>query len=150
MLTAKEIMTINPVTVPPEMKVRQLAELLAEKNFNGAPVVNEKKELIGVVTISDLIYQQKTLHLPTVFTLFDSIIPLKGTHEIEEQIQKMLGGTVGEIMTSDPITISEDTTLSEIATIMSEQNKHLLPVMRNEDLAGVVDRSDVMRAIVAG
>ncbi len=150
MPTAKEIMTSDPLTVTPETSVRELAEKLAENNYSGAPVVDEEGAVIGVVTVSDLIYQRKKLHLPTVFTLFDSVVTLGGAHDLEDQFKKILGSTVSEIMTANPITVDEETQLDEIATIMSEEGKHVLPVMRGGKLVGVIDRSDVVKAIVKG
>ncbi len=150
MPTAKEIMTSDPLTVTPGTKVRELAEKLAQNNYSGAPVVNEEGALVGVVTVSDLIYQRKSLHLPTVFTIFDSVVTLGSAHGLEEQMKKMLGTTVEEIMTANPMTVEEETQLEEIATIMSEQGKHVLPVMRGGRLVGVIDRSDVVKAIVKG
>ncbi|MDH5510632.1 MAG: CBS domain-containing protein [Nitrospinota bacterium] len=148
MPNASDIMTREPYTVSAEMTVRDLTLALAEKNFSGAPVLDKEGRLIGVVTSSDLIYQRKKLHMPTVFTLFDAIIPLGGLHEVEEQMEKMLGRNVADIMTPDPVTVTEETPMEEIATIMTEGHKHMLPVMKGETLVGVIDRWDVLRAIV--
>lgn len=150
MTIAKEIMSPEPFTVGPDTEVRELAQTLSEKNYGGAPVVDEDGRVIGVVTVSDLIYQKKNLHLPTVFTIFDAVIPLASAHAIDDQMHKMLGMTVGEIMSEEVVTVDEQTSLEDIATIMSEQGKHLLPVMRGEELVGVIDRSDILRAIVGG
>jgi len=148
MTKVKEIMTTEPMTVSPKTSVRNLAVALIEKNYTGAPVVDEDGTLVGVVTESDLIYQHKNLHLPTVITLFDSVLTLGGSHELETQIKKILGSEVADIMTKDVISVDEDTSLDDVATIMSEKGKHYLPVMRGEKLVGVVDRSDVVRAII--
>jgi len=150
MLIAKQIMTRDPYTVTPETAVRDLAEKLTENNYSGAPVLDEGGALIGVVTVSDLIFQKKKLHLPTVFTLFDSVVTLGAPYEVDDQIKKMLGSTVSEIMTRDAITVDEDAQLEDIATIMSEQGRHFIPVVKDGLLAGVIDRSDVMKAIVKG
>lgn len=149
MIKAKDIMTKDPMTVTPKMSVRDLALVLVEKNYTGAPVVDEDGDLVGVVTESDLIYQHKNLHLPTVITLFDSVLTLGGSGEMEAQIKKMLGSEVADIMTAkDIISIDEETSLDDVATIMSEKGKHYLPVMNGEKLTGVVDRSDIVRAII--
>jgi len=49
-------MTRTPVTVPADMKVGALCDLLQERNINGAPVVDEGGRLVGVVTQEDMIY----------------------------------------------------------------------------------------------
>ncbi len=142
-------MTGDILTFSPDDEVREVTRQLAEKNYSGAPVVDKDGKLIGVVTTSDLIYQKKNLHLPTVITLFDSPIALTGSHDVDNQMKKILGSTVADIMSDQVITIDEDTPLEDIATIMIEEGKHLLPVMREEtQLVGVIDRSDIIRAIV--
>ncbi|MDH5477702.1 MAG: CBS domain-containing protein [Nitrospinota bacterium] len=148
MPNASDIMTKDPFTVSPQTSVRDLALLLAEKNYSGAPVLDQDGKLVGVVTSSDLIYQRKKLHMPTVFTLFDAIIPLGGLHEVDEQMEKMLGRNVADIMSPNPVTVTEQTSMEDIATIMTEGHKHMIPVMRGDKLVGVVDRWDVLRTIV--
>ena len=150
MTIAREIMTSEPYTVTPGTPVRDLAAELTARNYSGAPVVDSAGRLVGVVTVSDVIYQRKNLHLPTVIAIFDAVIPIGGGREMDHQISKMLGSTVREIMTDNPTTVDEDMPLEDIATIMSEQGKHLLPVTRGGALVGVIDRSDVLRAIVKG
>ncbi|VAX17901.1 hypothetical protein MNBD_NITROSPINAE02-618 [hydrothermal vent metagenome] len=148
MVTAKEIMSTKYLAVKADTPVRDLAASLAEPRFYGAPVIDDDGKLIGVVTESDLIYQHKNLHLPTVFTLFDSVITFGGLHEVEDQIKKMLGSAVADIMSTDVTTVEEGATLEEIATIMSEQHKHFIPVIRDDVLVGVIDRTSLLKAII--
>ncbi|HET8948349.1 MAG TPA: CBS domain-containing protein [Candidatus Polarisedimenticolia bacterium] len=49
-------MTREPITVPQEMTVAELCDLFQERNINGAPVVDEKGQLVGVVAQDDIIY----------------------------------------------------------------------------------------------
>ena len=51
-------------------------------------------------------------------------------------------------MSGDVISVDEEATLDEIATVMSEERKHFLPVIKDDELTGVVDRSDLLRAFV--
>jgi CBS domain-containing protein len=55
-MRARELMTRTPITVPVDMKVAALCDLLQEKNINGAPVVDGSGRLVGVVTQEDIIY----------------------------------------------------------------------------------------------
>ena len=53
---ARDLMTRSPITVPADMRVGALCDLLQEKNINGAPVVDSAGRLVGVVTQEDIIY----------------------------------------------------------------------------------------------
>lgn len=146
MLKAKDIMTKEVITVKPEATVEELARLLMNNKISGVPVTNDYKKLIGIVTENDLITQNKRLHIPTVIRLFDAFI-LLGSGRMEEEIRKMAATTVNEICTKKVVSITEETTLDEIATIMAEQHVHLLPVLRENMVVGIVGKADMVRAM---
>jgi CBS-domain-containing membrane protein len=146
MLKAKDIMTKEVITVGPGATVEELARILIDNKISGVPVVDEQKRLKGIVTENDLIRQNKRLHIPTVIRLFDAFI-LLGSERMENEIRKMAATTVDEICTKEVVTITEETSLDEIATIMAEQHIHLLPVLRNDVVAGIVGKADMVRAM---
>jgi CBS domain-containing protein len=147
MITAKDLMHSPPFIVSPETPVLEFAKALDEKHLTGAAVVDKEGRLVGVATESDLIDQHKRLHLPTLITLFDSVLSFD-THKMGDQVKKMVGATVADIMTTKLTTVQENATLEDIATIMSEEKKHLIPVVRGGKLVGLVDRSQVIHSIV--
>lgn len=147
MQVAQEIMSREVVTVGPEMPVEKLAALLWEKRISGAPVVDEAGRLVGVVTESDLIDQAKKLHIPTAITILEAVIFLERAQKVEQEVNKMAGSRVRDICTSNPVTVTLDTPLDEIATIMAEKHLHTLPVMDNGRLAGVIGKSDIIRTL---
>ena len=146
MLTARDFMTKEVITIKSDATVEELARLLIKHKISGVPVVDDKKKFIGIVTENDLISQNKRLHIPTVIRLFDAFIVL-GSDKFEEEIKKMTATTVAEICTKKVMSITEDTTLQEVATIMSEKNIHLLPVLRNGLVVGIVGKADVVSAM---
>lgn len=146
MLKAKDFMTKDVITISSAATVEELARLLIEHKISGAPVVNNKKELIGIVTENDLISQNKRLHIPTIIRLFDAFIVL-GSGKLEEEIKKMAAATVAEICIKKVVSITEDAPLQEVATIMSEQKIHLLPVLRNNVVVGIVGKADIVNAM---
>ena len=143
---ARDIMTREVITVKPETTVEELARLLMEHKFSGVPVVDDHNNLIGIVTENDLISQNKRLHIPTIIRLFDAYIML-GSERFDTEIKKMAATTVDEICAKDVVSISEETTIEEIATIMSEKNIHLLPVVRDGSVVGIVGKADIVRSM---
>lgn len=148
MLVAREIMTTKIITVTPETAVSELAHILATANIGGAPVVDEEGRLLGVVTESDLIDQTKKVHIPTVVAILDSLIFLERPDKMEKDIRKIAGTVVGDIYSKNPVTVSEETPLDEIATIMAKKHVHTLPVMRDEQLVGVIGKGDIIRTLM--
>ncbi|MBI5665757.1 MAG: CBS domain-containing protein [Nitrospirae bacterium] len=145
MLTARDIMTKDVISVKPEATVEELARLLMEHKISGVPVVDEQKNIVGIVTENDLIRKNKRLHIPTVIRLFDAYIML-GSGKAEEEIRKMAATTVDEICTKKVVSIKEDTSLEDIATIMAEKHIHLLPVLSGSAVVGIVGKADMVRA----
>ena len=148
MLTAKNIMTRDVITVQNDTSVADLARLLTENSISGAPVVSADGELLAVVTESDLIDQSKKLHIPTVITILDSVFYLENPDKMESDMKKMAGTKVADICSGPVKTISPDTPLDEIATIMAEKNIHTLPVIDGPKLVGVIGKKDIIKTLM--
>jgi CBS domain-containing protein len=146
MLKAKDIMTKQVITVTPDTSIDEFAGLLIKHNISGAPIVDEKGHVIGIVTENDLIRKKSRLHIPTIMRLFDAFIPL-GTSRLEEEIKRLAASTVDDICTANVITIDTDATIEDIATIMSEKNIHLLPVLHKGKLTGIIGKRDLIKGI---
>ncbi len=146
MLKAKDIMTRDVITVKPEATIKELARLLTDHRISGVPVVDDRGEIAGIVTENDLIRKNKRLHIPTVIRLFDAYL-LVGSKEMEKEIRNIAATTVDEICTKEVVSIEEETSVEEIATIMAEQHIHLLPVLRGRKVVGIVGKADMVRAM---
>lgn len=149
MLKAKDIMTKQVITVTLDTTVVELASLLSSNNIGGAPVIDGAGNLLGVVTESDLIDQQKKIHIPTVITILDSFFYLENPEKMGEEMKKIAGSTVGDIYTKKILTVTEETTLDEIATIMAEKNVHTLPVVDGKQLVGVIGKQDIIKTLLS-
>jgi CBS domain-containing protein len=147
MLTAKDIMTKNVVTVKPDTTLDALAGLLIKNQISGAPVVDDSGGLYGMVTENDLIERNKRLHIPTVVSFLDAAIYLESSKRFSDEVRRLTATKVGDICTRKAVTITEDATLTDIATIMSEKKVHLLPVLRGGKVVGIVGKRDVVRAV---
>ena len=148
MVTVKEIMSTDLITLTPDMDIIEAAQILLGKGINGAPVVNNEGLLVGILCQSDLIAQQKKLPIPTVFTFLDGIIQLASTRQIEKQVRKIAALTVADAMTPDPVTVHPDTQLETVAGLMVDNSFHTLPVLEGNRLVGVVGKEDVLRTLL--
>ena len=150
MLKARDIMTTDVVTVTPQTGVRELATLLLERNISGAPVVDEAGKVLGVVTESDLVFLNKKVHLPTAVAILDAFVFLESPEKTARELKKMAGTKVGDICSQALISVSPETSLEELATLMAEQKVHTLPVMAGDALVGVIGKADIIRTIAQG
>jgi CBS-domain-containing membrane protein len=147
MQTAKEIMSKEVITVGMKTSVSELADILWKNRISGVPVLDENGIVVSVVTESDLIDQTKKIHIPTMISILDSVIFLESSKKTEKEIKKMAGNTVQDICSMELVSVSEETGLDEIATIMAEKSVHTLPVIQDGKLVGVIGKSDIIRSM---
>ena len=147
MLTVKEIMTREVCTVHEETDLKELAALFVEHNYKTLPVVDSAGKLVGVVSQTDLIEQDKSLHIPTVISLFDWVIYLESDKKFEKELKKVTGQTVGDICTEDVLTVTPGDPVSRAADIMTGQRVNAVPVVDGKKLVGIISRIDLIRTM---
>ncbi|NDV24420.1 CBS domain-containing protein [Desulfovibrio sp. JC022] len=147
MLKAKDIMTSGALTLEPENDVATAAKLMLEKHLNGLPVVDRDGKLVGVICQSDLVAQQKSISMPSLFTILDGFISFSSNEELEREVNKIAATKVEHAMTPDPITIGPDTSIEKIADLMVEKKFYTLPVVEEGKLVGVVGKEDVLKVL---
>lgn len=146
MLKAKDIMTKDVITVKPNTTIEELARTLIKHQISGVPVVDNNGNVKGIVTENDLIGKNSRLHIPTVLRLFDAYIPL-GTSRLERDIKRMASAIVDGICSKEVITVDDEASIEYIATIMTEKKIHLLPVLKEGKLVGVIGKKDIIKSI---
>ena len=147
MLKAKDIMTSGALTLKPETDVATAAQLMLEKHLNGLPVVDQDGKLIGVLCQSDLVAQQKSISMPSLFTILDGFISFSSNEELEKEVNKIVATKVEHAMTPSPVTIEPDTSIEKVADLMVEKKFYTLPVIEDGKLIGVVGKEDVLKVL---
>ncbi len=148
MSKASEIMTPEPVTVTEETGVQEVARIMLEAQHHGVPVVDAENRLVGIVTETDLVDSTKRIHLPTVITILDTLIPIGGFRQYAEDLRKATATTAGELCTRDVDYVLPDADLQDVATLLSEHHIHMVPVLDEAGrLLGVITNTDVIRAL---
>lgn len=148
-MLAKDIMTREVISVKSQDLVEDVIKILMEKNISGVPVVDDEEHVIGIVTEGDLIYRSKKLRIPTFFSILDGYVFLESTKTIEKQLKKMVGYRVEDVMTTEVITVEEDQTVEDVATLMTKEKINRVPVVANDRLVGIISRRDIIRSYSA-
>ncbi|MDH3944628.1 MAG: CBS domain-containing protein [Anaerolineae bacterium] len=128
----KDWMSDQPVTIPPETTVPEAYQVLKDNNVRRLPVIDGSK-LVGIVTRGD------------VREAGPSDATSLSIYELNYLLAKL---SVGEIMTKDPITVTPETSLHEVAKIMLESKIGGLPVVADGKVVGIITESDVFRAMI--
>jgi len=147
MLTARDIMTTEVVSVTTETSLKEVAGKFVETRYSNLPVLDEKGKLVGVISETDLVEQQKPLHIPTVVALLDGVFYLESEKRFKEEVDRVTATKVGELCNKKVITCSPDDTVRDLAGLMSKHKVHLLPVVENNAMIGVVARLDLIKVM---
>lgn len=145
-IRARDIMHEQPAFCTLDTPLRDIARRFAEEGITGLLVVDEDKRLYGIITESDLIDQQRNLHLPTVLAVFDMVIPL-GEARFEQELARMQAMTAADLARTDIKTVAPDATLGEVASLMGEHAIHHLPVLEQGQVVGMIDKHGVIKAL---
>ena len=124
MAKARDYMTTDVVVLAPEMSVHSAMQLLLEHDISGAPVVDDRGDLVGLLTGRDII--------GAVF---------------RASYFKDLGETVGRTMSREVQTVDAETDLMEIIELFLRSRYRRFPVLSGPRLVGMLSRVDILRAI---
>lgn len=144
-----QIMTTDVLTFSPDDNVEQAMRTLMDRDVDGAPVVDADGKVVGILSTSDLIVSETRLHFPTMIEFLGATLELPSRKKaFDEDLRKTLGGTVGEVMGADPVTIGVDDTVEAAATLLHQHDVSRLPVVGDQGLVGIVSRKDIIREIL--
>jgi len=149
MKTAIDIMNTTPPHCGAETPIAEVAARFSDESISGVLVVDEDLRLLGVVTESDLVDRQASLHIPTALAIFDMVIPL-GEKRFEREVERLKAMTAADLLPTEPaITIAPDATLDAIASLMEDAQVHHLPVVdASNTIVGMVTKRELIRALI--
>jgi CBS domain-containing protein len=145
-MRAHQVMTRPVISVTPDTKVADAANTMLQKHISGLPVVDADGKLVGIVSEGDFIRRGEigTQRKRGRFLRF-----ILGPGKAAADFVQEHGSRISEIMTSQPLTITEDTPLEEIVELMEKNNIKRLPVMRADKIVGIVSRSNLLQAVAS-
>lgn len=146
---AKDLMKADLLTVSPEASLLGIHHLYVEEEIHGAPVVDADGNVLGVVSSLDLLRAVQDVYESgaTTPTYFREDLPYSGPDWIQapEDFQDRLRElTAEDVMGSDLVTVSENDTVAEIASVMRKQRVHRVLVVEKAQLRGLVTTFDLL------
>jgi CBS domain-containing protein len=145
-MRAHQLMTRHVITVGPETSVVEAADTMLRHHISGLPVVNQAGRLVGIISQGDFI---RRAEIGTERKRGRWLRFLVGPGQIASEFVHERGRKVREIMTPHPATISENTSLEDTVRLIEKHNIKRLPVMRGDQLIGIVTRSNLLQAVAA-
>ena len=145
-MLAKDVMTTAVVTVLPGTEVREIAALFLERRISAVPVVDAQGELRGIVSEGDLLNRPEsgTLHRKSWWLRL-----FAGSDDQAREYLRVHGRRAEDVMTEQVVTVTEDTPLAKIASLLERHRIKRVPVMRERKLVGIVSRANLLQGLAA-
>jgi CBS domain-containing protein len=142
-----DVMTPDPIAVRATTPLQEAIKTIAQAEISGLPVIDDDGKLVGVISETDLMWQETGVDPPPYIMILDSVIYLQNPARYEKEIHKALGQTVGEVMTEKPISITPDRSIRNAAHLMHEKKIRRLPVVdpQSGKLIGILTQGDIIR-----
>jgi CBS domain-containing protein len=144
-MKAADLMTSFVVTLRPDATIESAAQLMLQYRISGLPVTDSDGTVLGIVTESDLLRRAETgtekRHARWVSFLI-------GPGRLAQEYVQTHGRRVGEVMTERVFTVTPQTPLADLVTLMETKHVKRVPVVDQGRLVGIVSRADVMAALV--
>ena len=124
-------MSNDIITINKTQSIREVSDIIKDENIRHVPVVSGEK-VIGMLSKVDL---QKISFVNTV--------------DGDELTTALYDGlNIEQVMTKDVKVVQKDDTIYDVATILSKNEFHSLPVLENEKLVGIVTTTDLIKYLV--
>jgi CBS-domain-containing membrane protein len=143
-MQVKDVMTRDVITVSPATPIHKAAQLMVDHGVSGLPVVDGEGAVVGIVSEGDLIVRQKPRPRPSWWRVF-----FDDGERLAREYRRAVGTTVGEVMTTDVITVGPEQPLESAALLLDRYHLRRLPVLEDGDLVGLVSRGDLIKALAA-
>jgi len=139
---AQDVMTVRVISVTSTTSLKETAATMAAHGVSGIPVIDERRSVVGVISEKDFLSHMGDKKAQSIMHVIAQCLSSNGCIAIS-----MRTGQAKDIMTSPAHTVSETTSLIEIASVFAEKNINRVPVLdKNGLLAGIVTRADIFRS----
>jgi CBS domain-containing protein len=145
-MKATDVMTHRVVWVGPDAPVSAAISLMLQHKVSGLPVVNDAGNVVGIVTEGDLLRRAET---GTERQRKRWLEFLLGPGRVAVDYVHAHGRKVADVMTAEPLTVIEDTPLTEVVDLMERRRVKRLPVVRGRRLVGIVSRANLLQAMAS-
>ncbi len=143
-MKVRDVMTSPVLSVEPDTTILQAVRIMLQRRISGLPVVDKDGRLAGIVSEGDFLRRAETGTQRRRARWLEYLV---GPGRLADEYTRSHGRKVSEIMTADPATVTEETPLDVVVRVMEKRQIKRLPVVRGQELVGIVSRANLMHAL---
>ncbi len=137
-------MTRRVVSIAPDASITEAMRLMLQHEISGLPVIDRTGKLVGIVTEGDFLRRGEP---GTGSERPHWIEVLIGPEKLADEYVRRRDRKVSDVMTSDPVTITDGTSIEDAVRLMEGRRIKRLLVTRQGEVVGVISRTDLLRAL---
>ena len=145
-MKASDIMSARVISIAPDAGVLEAIRVMLQNHISGLPVIDQAGTLVGVVTEGDFLRRSET---GTERKRPRWLEFLLGPSRLASEYVHTHARKVEEVMTREPITITEDAPLDKVVQLMERRRIKRLPVVRGSKVVGIVSRANLLHALAS-
>ena len=143
-MKVRDIMTSRVLTVDTNTTVLQAVRIMLQNKISGLPVVDASGNLVGIVTEGDFLRRAETSTDRKRPRWLEFLL---GPGRMADEYVHTHARKITDVMTPEPYTATEDTSLEDVVLLMERHRIKRLPVMRGKKIVGVVSRANLLHAL---
>jgi CBS domain-containing protein len=145
-MKAKDVMTSPVISVEPDAAILQAVRIMLQRRVSGLPVIDKDGQLCGIVTEGDFLRRAETGTERRRARWLEFLI---GPGKLAQEYAHSHARKVHDVMTPDPVTVTEDTLLEDIVRLMEKRQVKRVPVVRRQEVVGIVSRANLLHALAS-
>lgn len=152
-LKVRDMMTSSVITLNEKDGLHKASIILAVNGISGAPIVDSKEHLLGMLSSMDIlryvkdIKERDQLDMPIL-----SLLAMPPVEEVDDSVleayKTISKKRVGDLMVREVIAVHPDDVLMNVLDMMLENNVRRVPVVEKDRLVGIISRKDIMWGIL--
>jgi CBS domain-containing protein len=145
-MNARNVMTPDVVSVPPDASVGTAAQLMLQKRISGVPVIDDRGRLVGILSEGDFLRRAETgtgRRRPRWIEFF------MGPGRLADEYVRLSGRKVRDVMTQEVRTVPPDAPLEQVVRLMERHNIKRVPVVDGGKVVGIVTRANLLHAVAS-
>jgi len=142
----QDVMTQYVISVGPNETIARAVQLMLKERISGLPVIDDTGRLVGMVTEGDFLRRAETgtqRRRPRWLEF------LAGPGRLAEDYVQTHGRKISEVMSFDPVTVTEETPIEDAVTLMQKRHVKRLPVVRGDKVVGIVSRANFLQTLAS-
>lgn len=145
-MQAQDIMTKSVISIGPDDTVVRAVRMMLQNRISGLPVIDSAGRLVGMVTEGDFLRRVETA---TERKRPRWLEFLAGGGQLANEYVRTHARRVSDVMTTDPVSVTEDTPLEDVVTLMEKRRIKRVPIVKDGKVIGIVSRANLLHALAS-